>query len=375
MSSANPSNSPAQRLPLKQEPGLILRRSAGGHGLVAELTASNAEVQLLKQQIELMQEFPDYDQDPALFELASEALVARFAPKLTRQIRLLATAVGQMPTLLIVRGLELSNAPAPTPIDGVVRQKDVAPELVMVSAVMRHVGLAAVAYASENDGRLVRAVCPVKKVSDVASSQGAAADLTDHADNGGFAIGGAFDLHTVPFPEMNSHQFFATITPEPNVPMRIKLNEDVFARFDPRGGDPTKLPQYGRLFEGIYRFATAPSHGEVVWFENLPVLVRFDDPDKQPAMRLHCGSTEAMTPEGAESLELLKHAIRNTPEEVIYTRRGDVIGYLNQGATHRREPFEARFDGTDRYYLRVYGLPVSHVERWASSMTRNGRVM
>jgi hypothetical protein len=92
-------------------------------------------------------------------------------------------------------------------------------------------------------------------------------------------------------------------------------------------------------------------------------------------MRLHGDTTRASTPASTEALALLKRALSLAPEEVIYTRRGDIVGYVNMRVTHRREPFHARYDGSDRYYLRVYGNRVDDVARWADVMSRNGRVM
>lgn len=357
-------------------PAVTIRPSAGGYGRVAEIAVSENTVRSLRTQVADMRTLPDYDADPEALELAAEAILAFAAPELVEAIERVASLSGKPPALMVIRGLQVCQDPVLTPTDGVARQEDVAVEAVVLAGVMRHFGLAGTAYAEENGGRLIRAVCPVKEVSNTASSQGAAADLGSHADNGHLPIFKSNDVHPAASPPaMNSHQFFTTITPDASVPMRVKLNDDAFARFDPRGSDPTRIPQFQRLFEPLYNYASSPSHGEVHWMRNLPLLVRLDSHRFGSAMRLHTGTTEANTPAAVEALELLKRAVALTPEEVIHTRRGDIIGYLNTGVTHRREPFDARFDGSDRYYLRIYGNPRSDIVRWAGRMTRNGRVM
>lgn len=358
-----------------REDQLLLRRSAGGAGVVAEINVSRASIRRLKAQIGKVRAFPSYDLEPERYEMACEALVARYAPDVARQVRRVRDMVDQIPALLIVRGLQVDDTPVPTPIDGVFRQDQAAVEAAILIGVMRNYGLSGVAFATENDGKLFRAVCPVEARSKTASSQGAEADLRAHSDNNHFVISASNDVHPYRFPMVNAYQFFSAIVPVDEVPMRIKINDDVILRLDPGGGPATKLPQYEDLQRAEYRFSSPPSHGVMYKIEPLPVLVALDDIRLGLAMRFHAATMEGVTPRARAALDLLRHAWDRTPEEVIRVRRGDIIAYDNRRVTHRREPYKASFDGTDRYYVRVYGQPIEQVARWASVIGGNGRVM
>lgn len=358
-----------------QKSRLLIRPSIGGYGQVAEITISKRTQQALRTQIDLFRLLPRYDEDPEKYEHVAEAAIAFAAPVLVDAIHALLSSTSRVPAMFVIRGLQLIDDPVLTPLDGEVDQVSVSIEAAVLIGVMRHFGLGGTAFATENGGRLFRAVCPVRRDVGLATSQGAATDLTSHVDNGHYRIANSLDVHPAPYPVMNSHQFFVTVRPDPVVPMRVKLNEDVYARFDPQGTDPTKLPQFSTLFEALYSYASPPSHGNVNWIERLPLLVERHDKRYGLAMRLHCETTRGSSPASVEALDLLKRAISVTPEEVVHTRRGDILGYLNDGATHRREPFAARFDGTDRYYLRVYGNERKELECWATRMQLKGRVM
>ena len=108
--------------------------------------------------------------------------------------------------------------------------------------------------------------------------------------------------------------------------------------------------------------------------EPLPLIVTLDDPAVSYGLRYHGETAVGTTPRAEAALALLRFAMARTPERVIATGRGDVILYDNRRVTHRREPYAAGFDGTDRFYLRVYGQPAEDVEQWARSLGGNGRV-
>jgi hypothetical protein len=358
-----------------QRTRLTIRRSAGGAGLVAEIAVSPGTARRLRTQITEMRSLPDYDQQPTLYEMASEAMVGRAAPDLTAALRAIRQLDSKVPALIIVRGLQVDDRPVVTPLDGVFVQSVAAVEASVLIGAMRHYGLSGIAFGHENGGRLFRAVCPVAAQADMETSQGAAADLRAHTDNYHYPMALSNDTHPYRWPIVNAAQWFATVTPLEPVPMRVKLNDDVLRRLDPRGGDPRRLAGFEQLQRSEFRFRSPPSHGTVHRIEPLPVLVRLDDTRLGFGMRFHAGTMEGVTPQAQAALELLRHAWERTPEEVIVTQRGDLIGYDNRRVTHRREPYAARFDASDRFYLRVYGQPVEEVERWAALMGGGGRMM
>jgi hypothetical protein len=70
--------------------------------------------------------------------------------------------------------------------------------------------------------------------------------------------------------------------------------------------------------------------------------------------RLNLGTMAGLTPRAS----LLLHEIREilsdaTNVETIHVRRGDIVIMDNQRTFHRRASFTPRWDGTDRYFIRM----------------------
>jgi L-asparagine oxygenase len=365
---------PAIKHNIRRRTRLILRRSAGGAGTVAEILVSAASARRLRTQIDLFRSLPPYDSAPASYEAACATAIGVAAPSLARALRAL-RRLEAPPAMFVIRGLQVSETEIATPLDGVVNQAAAAVELAIFVGVMRHLGFSGVAYARENGGRLFRGVCPVLAYSLVANSQGAKADLNSHTDNGHFPIPASDDEHPFRYPEVNRVQLFVTLKSEPGVPMRIRLLDDVLSRLDARAGDPGHLPEYADLHRSEFRYVSPPSHGFSHVIAPLPALVTLTEPAGAKGLRFHADTMEGTTPRAVAALELLAHAVLTTPEETITTEQGDIIGYDNRRVTHRREPYDARFDGTDRYYVRLYGQASDEVRRWEGALGGNGRVM
>ena len=157
--------------------------------------------------------------------------------------------------------------------------------------------------------------------------------------------------------------------------MRVRLLDDILDKLDPAGGPAEQLDAFLDLQRPEFRYSSPPSHGEIHRIEPLPVIVKLDGPGLGFGMRFHGETIVGTTARAEAALQLLRFAIAGTPEHVINTRRGDVILYDNRRVIHRREPYAARFDGADRFYLRIYGQAAAEVERWEQALGGNGRVV
>lgn len=355
---------------------LEVRRSIGfdkGKLRTASITVGPMVVRGLRSQASRLRALHDYDRQPTLYEDACAAAVERGSPELVEGLRRM-LELGR-PALLTIYGLQLDDTPVATPVDGVFNQSHVPIETAVHIGIAKILGIRGVAFAHENDGRIVRAVCPVRRFADTASSQGANADLQSHTDNGHLCIPHSNDTHPYRLPAANAFQSFATVKAFDPVPMRVRLFDDILDNLDPQGGDVRELEQFTDLQRAEFAFCSPPSHGEVHRLEPLPVIVKLDDPALGYGLRFHGGTMVGTTPRAKAALELLRFAIARTSEQVIVTRRGDVILYDNRRVIHRREPYEAKFDGTDRYYIRAYGQPSEDVERWENALGGNGRVV
>lgn len=351
-----------------------LRRSVGndeGKLLSAQIIVDAAVARRLETQKEALRALHVYDRHPTMYEDACAVAIERGAPELVEAFARL-DEIGR-PALLIVNGLQIDDTPVRTPLDGVFRQADVPVELAVQAGIAKLFGIRGVAFAEENDGRLVRAVCPVKRHAAKASSQGAI-DLQTHTDNGHLPIPHSNDTHPYRQPAANAFQSFAAVTPIDGVPMRVRLLDDILGTLDPAGGTAEQLEQFFDLQRPEFRYSSPPSHGEIHRIEPLPAIVKLDDLRLGYALRYHGETMRGTTPRSEAALELLRFAIARAPEYVISTDRGDVVLYDNRRVTHRREPYDARFDGTDRFYSRIYGQPAGDVERWETALGGNGRV-
>ena len=128
-----------------------------------------------------------------------------------------------------------------TPSDGVVVEDAVRAQVGFLVALLGSAGgLAPFAYASENGGRVLRAVSPVAALKSSASSQGSANDLGWHNDNAnqpmvqekGFAPGG---------PILNPAQAFVCVRPKADTPMETLALDDVLVEVEAAHGPEVML--------------------------------------------------------------------------------------------------------------------------------------
>ena len=59
--------------------------------------------------------------------------------------------------------------------------------------------------------------------------------------------------------------------------------------------------------------------------------------------------------EAIDALEHLKNAIKNCTREIVL-KTGDLLIINNRTTVHGRRPFDARYDGTDRWVQRILAI-------------------
>jgi hypothetical protein len=70
--------------------------------------------------------------------------------------------------------------------------------------------------------------------------------------------------------------------------------------------------------------------------------------------RLNLGTMTGLTPRATRLLHEIREILSDaTMIETIHVRRGDIVIMDNQRTFHRRASFTPRWDGTDRYFIRM----------------------
>ncbi|MCP1438420.1 hypothetical protein J3D56_001856 [Erwinia persicina] len=205
-------------------------------------------------------------------------------------------------------------------------------------------GLWPVVYQGENNGHLIRHVCPMMKAEDKISSQGGKYDFYPHVDNPDLPITGE-----TPFSTLGNCPDTLTLLclrREDNVRTSLLKLDSVIALLS----EETKFILTQPFFK-VDRPASFEGNASV---EGVPVLVaesgvwysRFD-----------WHNTSGMNPEAENALKIMREL---TLDRSLWfdapLNPGDAITFLNQRTMHTRNAFQPRFDGTDRWLLRVFGL-------------------
>lgn len=322
---------------------------------IVQLTS--LEQQLAMKALPALGELADYDVDPQANEAKAADIVTAHLPEAVRVIELLHSF--GFP-LIVVKGLPAPCSRVATPLDGNVDEAAVKPNVGYLSGLFRKAcKLGAFAYATENSGRILRAVTPVRTQTGKASSQGFDNDLDMHNDNANqpMVIEQAF-VHGKSF--MNPVQGFVAIKTRADVPMEVQSLDDVLCQLEDVYGIDAARP----LFEPEFAVRWPDSHlhaGEIA-VEGVPLLIR--DTDRNVHSRFHASNVVALTEHAQDALDKFRELTATAAWVIeIAADPGDLIVYSNTRMMHRRRAFAPRFDGTDRYYVRTYLAPLDVLTR------------
>ena len=211
-------------------------------------------------------------------------------------------------------------------------------------------GLWPVVYQGENDGHLIRHVCPIMQSEEKISSQGAKHDFYPHVDNPDLHITGEIASHRLGgCPDTLT---LLCLRKEDGVNTSLLKLDEILSKLSEKDIDNLSRP--------IFKVKRPASFSEESIVESLPIIVKKDN---VWYTRFDWHNTSGMTLEAEASLEkmrfiTLEHDLWfNVPLEP-----GDAVTFLNQRTMHTRNAFEPRFDGTDRWLLRVFGMKTRPVE-------------
>ncbi|MCH4879193.1 taurine catabolism dioxygenase TauD [Pseudomonas sp. TMW22090] len=246
---------------------------------------------------------------------------------------------------MIIRGLPLDSHLPATPYDRAPGIEQLPVVAGAILAVLQTLHTHPVAYEGENDDTVFRHVSPKPQCEDEKSSYGSRMDLCMHVDNP------HLPLTCEPVSALSACPEYLCLTGlrcELDVPTRIVAISEVLAMLPAWVATALSQPQFA-----ICRPVSFGKPGNVL--EQVPLLY------KSATGELFCRYNKAsVTATGAiANLALqLFEAAANHPDVVrpVLLQPGDMLIFKNQQTLHAREGFTPRYDGRDRWLLRVFGV-------------------
>ncbi|MET4896589.1 hypothetical protein RN629_05360 [Sphingomonadaceae bacterium jetA1] len=336
-----------------------IRPTPGGCARHAVVTINPSAAKKVASIASERRRWGSYEDDPEGYEYDARMAFLDAVPEMTSGLMFAKTADA---TVIEVRGLPIDEDSPKTPSDGAVTEADVRSYIFnLVGSLAGSLSLRGFAYASENNGRLLRAVAPVRRLAAQASSQGFADDLGWHQDNANRFIPGLSEPKEQIRGPMNDYQAFVCVHAEDDVPMDVAALDDIVAEIGRRHGsvlvDILHRPEFG-----ICRPA---SHGGGLDVEGVPLLAR--DRSGRLHGRFHASNVIGLTPEAQSAYERFKEILRASRSGLeIAGEKGALLLYANTRVMHRRRSFRPRFDEQDRYYIRLYLMNADALSGWNS---------
>lgn len=238
----------------------------------------------------------------------------------------------------------------PTPINlklAEISEEQIAALVKKLIACTISLGLYPVVYEGENNGRLIRHVCPMEESVGEISSQGGVYDFFPHVDNPDLPIKGDGILQKG-VAHSPDYLTLVCLRNEKNVRTSLILLDDVLACLDKR--------TISILSEPVFQVLRPSSFSERVLKSGLPVLSIYNG---NYYSRFDWHNVKAMddNKEACTALESMKEAVMNKDIwHDIFLQPGEAVTFNNQRTLHTRNAFEPRLDGSDRWLLRLFGL-------------------
>ncbi|KWF00509.1 hypothetical protein WL80_02635 [Burkholderia ubonensis] len=286
--------------------------------------------------------------DPDAFPRAWEAGCGRLLTgMLGASLGELTAALSSMRNVLRIRGLPGELDPPASPYTGVSHWPEICRTLINVFGTVHLMHACAFAYAAENGGRLVRDVVARADARHEYSSQGWAQVLPWHMD-GAFrplTDGRAFAASLSAAPRW---LVFGVIYDTPSVPMVFASLDEILARLTPDDIAALCRPEFDvRSSDSFDRTHLTRAVSLLLPDGEGGYYSRFN--------QLHCTGTTA----GAQrALGALSAAL--SADDIPYRldiAAGDVVVLDNWRTLHMRSAYTPRWDGADRWLVRVYASP------------------
>ncbi|WP_245223056.1 TauD/TfdA family dioxygenase, partial [Pseudomonas gingeri] len=246
---------------------------------------------------------------------------------------------------LIVRGLPVDPGLPATPYDAEPGIEQVPVLAGAILSVLAMLETRPVGYEGESDTTVFRHVSPKQEHETTTSSFGSRLGLGMHVDNPHLPLTCEAVTGLSACPEYLS---LTGLRCELDVPTRIVAIQDVLDSLPDFVEQELQQPNFA-----IRRPDSFGKQGNVL--ESVPLLYR------TPSGGLHCrynkASVTATTANADVALQLFE-AAANHPDVTrhILLQPGDMLIFKNQQTLHARDGFAPRYDGRDRWMIRVFGV-------------------
>lgn len=196
-------------------------------------------------------------------------------------------------------------------------------------------------YAKERDGELMPGLYPIEAHAKKAAGTGSGNILGMHNDI-------AHD-----YPNYPSYTLLYCLRPDPT-----KLAKTLLANMDEIRAKLSKN-EVELLFEPVYKITVPDSfrakNDTNDAAEPRTISVLHGSP-MAPEVTLQFNTMSAITPDAQRVFDKIKEMCRLGSNFVheVYLEAGDLLVINNRKAIHGRTPFKPNFDGTDRWFQRLY---------------------
>lgn len=244
----------------------------------------------------------------------------------------------------IVSELEIDENLPQTPIEtGFVENSIIPKSSINLLGYVYSLGLFPVVYQGENNGRLIRHVVPRIGLEHQISSYGSSLSFYPHLDNPDLRLRGEVNARS-PVPDTLS---LLCLRQQDDVATSLLRLDDIL---DDLTEDEIKI-----LEEAEFTVDRPASFVEKESIEGLPLLCKNGDGLYVSRFDYHNVRTNSFRHN--EVLSKFKKSSLNPKKWIsLCLKPGQVVTFDNQRMLHTRNGFKPKFDGTDRWLLRVFGL-------------------
>ncbi len=308
---------------------------------IQEIFISYAEAQSLKNNQVTITDFSDHSLLDSMDECATLFRLALTANNLAKIIHF---KNNRDAVVMIIRGLPCEQDIPATPYYANESLMQTQQAVTATLGIYELLKLYPVTYEGENAGHLFRHVVPAKPAVHQKSSHGSYFTLGMHVDN----------CHLPLAPEPGDRNFSSS--PEYLSLFCLRCDLRVYTKVAILDEAVKQLPSDSvhELLKPNFTL-TMPESFSNRRERTLPILIR--DQSGVYYSRFDREYTQPKTKAAQRAFEHLSEALLKPPAlHNIMLRPGDFMIFKNQRVTHARESFTPRFDGTDRWLLRVFGI-------------------
>ncbi|OSI13182.1 hypothetical protein BWD07_01745 [Neisseria canis] len=203
-----------------------------------------------------------------------------------------------------------------------------------------------VVYQGENEGQLIRHVVPRLGLEKQISSYGSSMDFFPHVDNPDLKLRNEKSSNYLKTPVPDTLSLLC-LRQNKEVATSILLLDTVLAEFNVEEKKLLEEPEF--TINRPASFTKGSSNNQV------PLLVKDNNGLYLSRFDFHNVSTK--NPVHSEILEKFKKISLNPDIWIsLYLEPGQIVTFDNQRVLHTRNGFQPKFDGYDRWLLRVFGL-------------------